>query len=148
MFNDPQTIFAILLAVMLIPLYSLIRAKPASKPLASEMTVPSKLAVYKNIFWRPDISCQDKDGKQWANVHLLFGYTEGSIASYAEMAREIRKTFPHLKDTELYCQRVSKSSYCYGFSVLSFSAAIEKRQYPGWRESVWSDGNGGPDYSL
>ena len=103
------------------------------------------MATYKNIFWRSDVAM--KDGKRFANIHLLSGYTERSISDYQAMAAEMQRSFPQVTDKEVRCGVVTQSTYCNGYSVLTYNAYIEEGDYPGWRQSTYSDGKGGPDYS-
>jgi len=91
------------------------------------------MSTYKFIYWRPDIK-ESSDGKMWANVHLLVGYNQCSIVDYQKMAEELRKTFPEATDDKVRCGKVTKSSYCQGFSIIAFDARIPKGEYPGWTQ--------------
>jgi hypothetical protein len=89
------------------------------------------MSTYKYIYWRQDQN-PGPDGQQLADVHLLVGYTDMSLRSYAALADELRKTFPDITDEELICGRVLRSSYCQSFALLTFIARIPKKDYPGW----------------
>jgi len=75
-----------------------------------------------------------KDGKVYANIHLLVGYNQQSIANYQEMAAELRKTFPQATDKEIHCHIVVKSAYCANFSLITWDACIPAGDYPGWTQ--------------
>ncbi|MBP6858656.1 MAG: hypothetical protein KBC33_02390 [Candidatus Pacebacteria bacterium] len=91
------------------------------------------MATYKYIYWRPDIESSDPT-KQFANVHLLQGYTNETIKHFQEMAEEMRKTFPDATDEKVRCGKVHKSPYVHGFSIIAFDAEIPLGEYPGWTE--------------
>jgi hypothetical protein len=107
------------------------------------------MAMHKNIFWRPDMDHTGReDGLFFANVHLLVGYNQQSIADYRAMAKILRETFPNLHDFDLHCLKVTKSTYCCNFSLLTYNGRIPHGDYPDWRQSTCADGQGGPDYSF
>lgn len=89
------------------------------------------MSVHKYIYIRRDMPSKKK-GKVFANVHLLVGYNQQTIADYQEMAKELRKTFPDAKDSELMCSHVTKSRYCEGFTLLAYNAEIDDKEYEGW----------------
>ncbi len=99
------------------------------------------LATNKYIYWRQDMR-PDSEGRLFANVHLLVDYNEGTLADFAQMAEELRRTFPQAKDVEIRGGKVSKSSYVYGFTIIAWDAHIPKGDYPGWRQ----DETGIPEY--
>lgn len=90
------------------------------------------MAIYKNIIWREDMKLTVQ-GEVFANVHLMVGYNQASITDLQGMAEELRKTFPQAKDNEICCSKVTKSSYCQGFTLITWNAHIPRKDYPGWR---------------
>lgn len=92
------------------------------------------MSMLKYIYWRPDLSKKGEE-LQVANVHLLVGYNQRSIADYQQMAVELRQTFPQAQDSELRCENVSKSSFCKGFTLLTWTAKIPRQEYPGWHQT-------------
>jgi hypothetical protein len=100
------------------------------------------MATYKNIFWRPDMT-PNAQGDMFANVHLLIGYNQASINDFKKMADEIRETFPQATDDEICGGKVIKSTYCQGFTIVTWNAHIPKGEYPGWRQID----NGRMDYN-
>ncbi len=91
------------------------------------------MAIHKNIIWRPDIEAE-KDGKMFANIHLLVGYNQSMITDYQKMAEELRKTFPDITDAEIGCHSVTKSNYCNNFSLITVNKIIPRGEYPEWRQ--------------
>jgi hypothetical protein len=91
------------------------------------------MAMYKNIFWRPDMPLNEK-GETFANVHLMIGYNQASITDFRKMAAELRKTFPQATDDEICGGKVIKSTYCQGFTLITWNAYIPKGNYTGWRQ--------------
>jgi hypothetical protein len=89
------------------------------------------MAIYKYIYWRPDIQAKNP-GKRFANVHLLQGYTNETIAHFQKMAEELRLTFPEATDDNVRCGKVHKSPYVLGFSIIAYDAEILEGDYPGW----------------
>jgi hypothetical protein len=103
------------------------------------------MSVIKRIYWRPDMS-EAGATQQFANVHLLVGYTSKSIESFRKMADQLRETFPQATDDEITCEQVRESGYCKCFSLVTWNAKIPPGEYPGWTQSTVQDGKGGPDY--
>jgi hypothetical protein len=98
------------------------------------------MATYKYLYWRPDMG--EKDGKVFANVHYLVGYTQQSLADYKKLARIIKKDFPEATEKDIMCSKVTQSHYCHNFTLIALNTWIEKKDYPEWREMVK------PDYSF
>lgn len=89
------------------------------------------MATHKYIYWRPDL--QDTDnGLVTCNVHLLVGYTAETIPAYMKMVKELQKTFPQAKIEDIQIGRVTKSSFCQGFSIITWTTQLPKQEYPGW----------------
>jgi hypothetical protein len=99
------------------------------------------MAVYKYIYWRPDMG-KDKNGNLYANVHLLVGYNQAKITDYIKMADEMRQTFPQAENKDIGGGQVTKSSYCQGFTLISWSAYLPPGEYLGWYQVE----NGRTDY--
>ena len=91
------------------------------------------MATYKYIYWRPDMR-KNKEGLRFANVHYLIGYNQGSVVDYFEMARELQNTFPQASIADIHCGKVIKSSFCQGFSLVTFNAHIPEGEYEGWQQ--------------
>lgn len=109
------------------------------------------MAVYKMMYWRPDAAsapvgvpeeASEANFKtlatrlvtRYCNVHYLIGYNQASLADFREMAEELRKTFPEAKDKDIGCSKVTKSSYCQGFTIITWSAELPAGDYPGWQQ--------------
>lgn len=90
------------------------------------------MSQVKYLYWRPDIEPVIK-GKQYCNVHYLVGYNDESVTAFQEMARELRKTFPKAKNSDIKCGKITKSSFHQGFSIVTWSGIIPKKEYKGWR---------------
>ncbi len=88
------------------------------------------MGQYRYIYWRKDIS--QKDGKSFANVHLLIGYNQATIKDLQEMADELRETFPQATDDKIRGGKVFMSSYVNGFTVVAWNGHIPRAEYPGW----------------
>ncbi|MBU6501068.1 MAG: hypothetical protein KGJ89_02995 [Patescibacteria group bacterium] len=87
----------------------------------------------KYIYWRKDLISKEK-GKTFANVHMLVGYNQGTIADFQEMASELRKTFPVALDSEIRVGKVVESRSVFGFSIITWSSSIPRGEYPGWEQ--------------
>ncbi len=87
------------------------------------------MAIYKYIYWGNN--CIIK-GKQYANIHLLVGYNQSTITDFQDMATELRKTFPFIKNSKIQCGQIEKSMYCRGFSIISYCGMLKKKKYKGW----------------
>jgi hypothetical protein len=90
------------------------------------------MASCKKIWWRPDIP--EKDGKQFANIHLLVGYNQGTLDDYADMLKEMQKDFPDATPDVVECSRVVKSDSMYHFSIIIFNAHVPRGDYKGWQQ--------------
>lgn len=72
----------------------------------------------------------------------MIGYCPQSIEAYQEMANELRKTFPDATDDEINCHQITESSRCKMFTLITYNARIEYKDYEGW------DVVERPDYSY
>ncbi len=95
--------------------------------------------MVKRIYWLDGKT--KNEGTQLASVHVLVGYSQGSIDDYMSMAATLRETFPQATNDKLFCSKVIKSSSVNGFTILVWTAEIPKQEYPGWYEST-----GNPEY--
>lgn len=91
------------------------------------------MAIYKYIHWRPDLST--KDGMHFANVHILVGYNQGTIAAFRSMADDLRETFPQAADEEISAGSVHESPFCKNFAIIAWNAHIPEGAYPEWRQT-------------
>ena len=87
----------------------------------------------KYIYWHPNME-PDANGNVFANVHLLEGYNQGSVADFQRMADKIRETFPQATDEEICGGKVTKSSCVNGFTIVTWGAHIPKGEYPSWHQ--------------
>jgi hypothetical protein len=85
------------------------------------------MATRKIIWWRPDAPM--KDGKRFANVHLLVSYNQSSVQDYMDMAEQLRETFPEATNDDVRCGKVHKSDSEYGSSIIHFDAYIDEGEY-------------------
>ncbi len=92
--------------------------------------------LVKNIVWRDgegDIMAKkDDQGRTFANIHILVGYNGATIKDFKDMADEMRKTFPFIKDEEVECGKVIQSDRFKRFSIIGWNGYVEKKDYPGW----------------
>ena len=84
------------------------------------------------IYWRKDMP--KKDGLTFANVHLLIGYNQGTIADFQQMADKLRETFPQAGNDKIGAGRVHKSSFVNGFSIVTWGNYIPEGDYPDWQQ--------------
>ncbi len=97
------------------------------------------MAYRKIIYWNPAIS--DKDGKKWANMHLI-GNNPKSVKAYNAMAAELRKAFPNATDDDIQCSIITNSTSMKHFAIVTYGAHIEPDgKYEGWEAT-----NRNPDY--
>lgn len=111
------------------------------------------MASHKIMYWRTDVpagqvgvpeQASDANFKglatrmvtRYCNVHYLIGYNQGTIADFKEMADELRKTFPQAEDKDIGCSKITKSSFCQGFTLITWSAELPAGDYPGWRQET------------
>ena len=88
------------------------------------------MSTRKIIYIRKDIPASK--GKVWANVHYMVGYNQGKISDYMEMADEMRKTFPQIKNSKVGCHHVIKSMTCQGFTLATWDGLIDLKDYEDW----------------
>lgn len=89
------------------------------------------MSLYKFIYFRDDLRESYKKGFQFANIHILKGYGD-NIKSFLGLVKELRKTFPKVKISDIYCGKVTKSSYCKGFSIIHCLLEIKIKEYKGF----------------
>lgn len=87
----------------------------------------------KYIYWRDDIP--PKDNKRFANVHILVGYTLGSLQDYMEIAEELRKTFLEASFEDIFCGEVFESDSFKHYTLIRYDGYIDgNKAYTGWTE--------------
>ena len=91
------------------------------------------MATHKIIYWRPDMRPNEK-GETYANVHMLVGYNQATIADFRKMADEVRETFPQATDDQVTGGKIFKSSRFYGHTIVAWGAYIPRGDYPGWHQ--------------
>ncbi|MEN9341834.1 MAG: hypothetical protein RIQ54_90 [Candidatus Parcubacteria bacterium] len=89
------------------------------------------MTTHKYIYWRPDM-LSNENGEAYANVHLIIGYNQGSIADFQNMAEELRKTFPQADNRDICGGKIFKSLSVNGYTIITWNAYIPKDDYPGW----------------
>lgn len=102
------------------------------------------MSQHKNIIWRPDLNKADTAIAQlppsrfvapemFANIHLMIGYCPQTTEYYQKMIEELRKTFPQADPNKIGCHQVTDSDYCNRFTLITYDARIEYKEYEGWR---------------
>lgn len=91
------------------------------------------MATYRYIYWRNDLK-RDSMGRRFANVHYLVGYNQGTISDFIDMARVIQEAFPEASISDIHCAHVTNSSYCKGFSLVTYNACIFEGEYKDWTQ--------------
>jgi hypothetical protein len=56
-----------------------------------------------------------------ARAYIIPNFYNKSLATFAMLAAEAKKDFPHLKDDDIECGVVTKSSYNQGMPLVTFS---------------------------
>ena len=96
------------------------------------------MSLQKYIYLRPD--CDKKDGKVFANIHVLVGYNQGTIKDFQDMAAIMRKDFSEVEDKDVCCGKVHKSSRVDNFSIATWQTYVDPKKLPkGWH--VVKDGH-------
>ena len=72
----------------------------------------------KHIQW-------NKDGNG-CSAFILIGYCPDTLAYFQAMADKLKEAFPHVKDEDITCGKVTYSDYCKGFTIIVASVKIEK----------------------
>jgi len=100
------------------------------------------MSIERNILWRDEITPQN--GLRFANVHILVGYNQRTVADYCSMADMLIKTFGHLPTIpavaydEVHCYTVIESRRVKGCSIVTYDGYIPKGEYPGWFQGTWA----------
>lgn len=92
------------------------------------------MATHQFIYWRTDKPANEK-GEVLANVHLIVGYNQGTIADFLEMAEVLRETFPQATNDKIRGGMIYKSSSYLNKTIIAWDAYIPKGDYPGWHQS-------------
>lgn len=87
---------------------------------------------YRFIWW--DKESPIKNGKRFAIIHLMVGYNQMTLTDFKGMARELRKDFPFIKESDIYCGCVTKSRFCERHTVVSWSGMLAVKKYANWDE--------------
>ncbi len=61
---------------------------------------------------------------------MLVGYCDDTLDNFKTMVEVARKSFPDLKDEEVTCSKVRKSSSVQGFTVIIFPVTVKEAE--GW----------------
>jgi hypothetical protein len=91
------------------------------------------MAEHKFIYWFPNVPKNDK-GESAVQVHILVGYTQGSITDFIEMADELRKTFPQAENKDIRGGKIIESSCVYGNTIIWWNTYLATGEYPGWEQ--------------
>ena len=86
----------------------------------------------KFIYWRPDMADENKNGRMWANIHIVAGHYSSRIKDFRELLAELQKTFPEATEENTRCEIVRKSGWCQECPVLCYDTSIPHTEYPGW----------------
>lgn len=89
------------------------------------------MSTRKYLYWNDEASVNSA-GEVLAVGELLVGYTPRTVEAYQKMADELRKTFPHVANSEIMCGHITSSISVFGFSIISFSSYLPKGDYPDW----------------
>lgn len=91
-----------------------------------------KPTISKCIYWHGG-SRLSRKGTMFAEVHILVGYNDGSLADFQKMANELRKTFPQAKDSQISPGKTESSRFgLSGLSIVAWRGFIPRGKYPGW----------------
>lgn len=110
------------------------------------------MSMHKNIFWRGDLEIGNAliaelppsrfvTPEMFANIHVVICYNQGTIDDMRKMADILREVNPNITDDEVYCSKVTKSSYCQSGTLVAWNGVIDYRKYDGWRDT-----HNNPDY--
>jgi len=90
------------------------------------------MSSHQFIYWRPDLSSED--GETPANVHVLVGYTQESIADFQCLAAKIREICPTATDEQIHGGKIQSSNRYKGFTIVWTLAYLPQGEYPGWTQ--------------
>lgn len=69
----------------------------------------------------------------YANVHILRGYTSNSIKDFEDLLEIVRAEVTRKANKHnVECGKVTQSNYCKGFTILTWSGTLVKREFEGW----------------
>jgi len=92
------------------------------------------MAVYKLIHWSDkDVNA---DGLVRAEVVILTGYTDNTIAHYKRLLEELKQVFPFVNEENVRFGKVHKSRWCCNFTVAQWYGYLEKRDYDGFTNTT------------
>lgn len=86
----------------------------------------------KIIYWRKDF--EKKDGKSFANVHVITNQREVSLAELQAMADKLRETFPEATNDMISVGQVRNSDTMSGYPLIAYNAYIAEGTYQGWEQ--------------
>ncbi len=89
------------------------------------------MSLYKRIYWRTDLERDDK-GRCFANIHILKGYTDESLAAFQSLAKGIRKIVPSASDKQIHCGKVRGSRTVDGFTLVRWEGYLDAGYRAGW----------------
>ncbi len=75
-------------------------------------------------------------------AYIMIGYCPDTLAYFNAMYQEALKSFPDLTEEECECGKIRKSSWCFGFTYLTF--LIPK--VPMVIADEWTYHDRGPDF--
>lgn len=75
-----------------------------------------------------------KDGNVPANIHILVGYTQESLADFQRLATMIREICPNATDEDIRCGKVQTSDRYKWFTIVWMLAYLPQGEYPGWTQ--------------
>ena len=72
--------------------------------------------------------------EQSAKAFMFVGYCPQTLDYYLVLYEKALKSFPHIKFEDCECGKVSKSSFRYGFTILTFNLKLNQvtKKIKGW----------------
>jgi hypothetical protein len=92
------------------------------------------MSRHQYILWRDDMP-KNEQGMRFANVLILVGYTQETVAAYLKLADEMRETFPTATNDQMVCSIVRESDRVKNFTLLSYNHYVPEGEYPGWTQT-------------
>lgn len=92
------------------------------------------MSRHQYILWRDDMQ-KNADGLRFANILILVGYTQETVADYMKLADEMRETFPDAPNNRMVCSTVRESDRVKNFTCLSYNDYVPEGEYPGWHQA-------------
>lgn len=85
---------------------------------------------YRHIWW--DKTQPVKNGKRFASIYLMVGYNQMTLSDFKAMAKELRKSFPFMKESDIHCGVITKSIFYERHAVVVWRGMLDYKDYPEW----------------